>query len=420
MTSRERVQAAFAHKQPDKVAVDFGGMSCSMINSQVLADLRDYYGLEKRLPKINDMSTMTAFVEPDLLDCMGGDVQQLYNYGDTYGHINTEWKEWEYRGTPILIPSNCIVKEDGAGGYYVYPEGDDTVEPSGHMPANGFYFDNLTRTPEFDEDEANADDNVEDYMLVSDEQIAYHHKVMDELKANGNTRAINVGPSYTGLGDANNIPGPNLKHPKGIRSISEWYTAPLLYPEYVEEVFEKGTDIAIENFKRYWDEFGSDIDIMFICGTDFGTQRGPFMSVDTFNEFYLPYYKKMNHWIHENTTWKTLKHTCGGIFPILPGLIEAEFDAVNPVQCSAEGMDPQRLKDTYGKDIVFWGGGIDTQHILPFGTPEEVREQVLERLEIFGKDGGYVCNTIHNIQANTPIENIVAMVDAIKEFNGDK
>ncbi len=420
MTSRERIQATFAHKQPDKVAVDFGGMSCSMINAQVLAELRDYYGLEKRLPKINDMSTMTAFVEPDLLDCMGGDVQQLYNYGDTYGHINTEWKEWEYRGTPILIPANCVVNEDGSGGYYVYPEGDDSVEPSGHMPANGFYFDNLTRTPEFDEDEGDPADNVEDYMLVSDDQIAYHHKVMDELKANGNTRAINVGPSYTGLGDANNIPGPNLKHPKGIRAIAEWYTAPLLYPEYVEEVYERGTDIAIENFKRYWEEFGSDIDVMFICGTDFGTQRGPFMSTATFEEFYLPYYKKMNHWIHENTTWKTLKHSCGGIFPILPGLIEAEFDAVNPVQCSAEGMDPQALKDTYGKDIVFWGGGIDTQHVLPFGTPEEVREQVLERLEIFGKDGGYVCNTIHNIQANTPTANVVAMVEAIKEFNGDK
>ncbi len=420
MTSRERVQTSFAHKQPDKVAVDFGGMSCSLINCQVLSELRDYYGLEKRLPKISDMSTMASFVEPDLLDCMGGDVQQLYNYADTYGHINTSWKEWEYRGTPVLIPSNCTIKEDGVGGYYVYPEGDDSVEPSGHMPANGFYFDNLTRTPAFDEDEGNPEDNAEDYMLVTDEQIAYHHKVMDDLKKNGNTRAINVGPSYTALGDANNIPGPNLKHPKGIRSISEWYTAPLLYPEYVEEVFEKGTDIAIENFKRYWDEFGSDIDVMYICGTDFGTQRGPFMSTDTFNEFYLPYYKKMNHWIHENTTWKTLKHSCGGIFPILPGLIEAEFDAVNPVQCSAEGMDPQTLKDTYGKDILFWGGGVDTQYVLPFGTPEEVREQVLERLEIFGKDGGYICNTIHCIQANTPTKNIVAMVEAIKEFNGDK
>ena len=417
MTSKERVLASFAHKQPDKVAVDFGGMCCSMINCQVLAQLRDYYGLEKRLPKINDMSTMTAFVEPDLLEVMGGDVQQLYNYGDTYGHINTEWKEWEYRGTPILIPANCIVHDDGKGGYYVYPQGDDTVEPSGHFPANGFYFDNLTRTPEFDEDEGDPMDNVEDYMLVSDDQIAYHKKVLEQVK--GDNRAIQVGPCYAGLGDANNVPGPNVKHPKGIRSISEWYTAPLLYPEYVDEVYDKGTDIVIENMKKYWEAFGSDIDIVFICGTDFGTQRGPFMSVDTFKEHYLPYYRKVNHWIHENTTWKTLKHTCGGIFPILPYLIEAEFDAVNPVQCSAEGMDPQTLKDTYGKDVVFWGGGVDTQQVLPFGTPEEVREQVLQRLDIFSKDGGYVFNSIHNIQCNTPIENIAAMVNAIKEFNGD-
>lgn len=418
MTSKERVKATFEHKQPDKVVVDFGGMSCSMINAVVLKHLRDYYGLEKRLPRINDMSTMTAYVDPDLQTCMGVDVQQLYNYGDTYGHINTEWKEWSYRGESVLIPSNAVVKEDGSGGYYVYPEGDDAVEPSGHMPANGFYFDNLTRTPEFDEDEANVEDNISDYMLVSDEQIAYHKKVLEEVK--GNNRAIQVGPCYSGLGDANNIPGPNLKHPKGIRDISEWYTAPLLYPEYVEEVFDRGTDIAIENFKKYWEVFGSDIDIMFICGTDFGTQRGPFMNPELFKEFYLPYYKKMNDWIHDNTTWKTLKHSCGGIFPILPYLIESGFDAVNPVQCSADGMDPRRLKGTYGKDIVFWGGVIDTQRVLPFGTPEEVREQVLERLDIFSKDGGYVCNTIHNIQANTPLPNIVAMVDAIKEFNGDK
>lgn len=196
--------------------------------------------------------------------------------------------------------------------------------------------------------------------------------------------------------------------------------APLLYPDYVEEVFEKGTDIAIESFKKYWDAFGSDIDILFICGTDFGTQRGPFMSPEVFRDMYMPYYKKMNDWVHEHTTWKTLKHCCGGIFPILPYMIEGGFDAINPVQCSAEGMDPRTLKDTYGKDIVFWGGGVDTQQVLPFGRPEEVRRQVLERLEIFSKDGGYVFNTIHNIQANTPIENIAAMIEAVKEFNGDK
>ena len=419
MTSRERVLTAFAHKEPDKVPVDFGGMCTSMVNCQVVAQLRDYYGLEKRLPKINDMCTMTAYVEPDLGEAMGVDVQQLYNFGDTYGHKNVEWKEWEYRGTPILIPSNATLRDDGEGGTFVFPQGDDSVAPSGHFPADGYYFDNLERPDEdFDEDDPDPSGNVEDYMPVSEEQIAFHHKVMEEIRPLN--RAVQVGLCYSCLGDANNIPGPNLKHPRGIRTIADWYMAPLLYPEMVEEVFEQGTDIAIENFKRYWEEFGSDIDIVYICGTDYGSQNSLMMSTDTFEELYLPYYKKMNDWIHSNTTWKTLKHSCGAIFDMIPLLIESGFDALNPVQCSATGMDPKRLKDTYGKDILFWGGGIDTQKVLPFGTPEEVRAQVLERLEIFSKDGGYIFNTIHNIQANTPIENIVAMVEAVKEFNGDK
>ena len=418
MTSRERVLTAFAHKEPDKVPVDFGATATSMVNCQVVAQLRDYYGLEKRLPRVNDMSTMTAYVDADLADAMGVDVTQLNNYGDTYGHINTEWKEWEYRGTPILIPANAAITDDGKGGVYVYPNGDRSAAPSGHFPADGFYFDNLERPDEdFDEDDPDPSGNLEDYMLVSEEQIAFHHKVMDEIKPLG--RAINVTPCYAGLGDANNIPGPNIAEPKGVRTVADWYMAPLLYPEMVEEVFDRGTNIAIQNFQRYWDEFGSDIDVMLICGCDFGSQNALMMGLDTFEELYLPYYKKMNDWIHTHTTWKTLKHSCGAIFELLPLLIESGFDAINPVQCSAVGMDPQKLKDTYGKDILFWGGGVDTQQILPFGTPEQVREQVLKRLEIFSKDGGYVFNTIHNIQANTPIENIAAMVDAVKEFNGD-
>lgn len=418
MTSKERVRAAFAHTQPDKVPVDFGGFCCSMVNAICVKELREHYGLPYQPPRINDMSTMTAYVDPDLADAMGCDVQQLYNYGDTYGHINTDWKEWSYRGEPVLIPGNCIVKEDGAGGFYVYPQGDDSVAPSGHMPAGGYYFDNIERSPEFDEDEAYIEEQLESYPPVTDAQIAYHKKVYEETR--GTNRAIQVGIGGSGLGDANDIPGANVKNPRGIRSISEWYMAPLLYPDYVHEVFEAQSDRAIENFKKYFEAFGNDIDVAFICGTDFGTQRGPFLDPKVFDEFYLPYYKKMNDWIHQNTTWKTLKHSCGGIFPILPGLIKAGFDAINPVQCSAEGMDPQALKDTFGKDIVFWGGGVDTQKILPFGTPQEVKDQVKERCEIFNKDGGFVFNTIHNIQANTPLDNIVAMVDALKEYNGDK
>ena len=154
--------------------------------------------------------------------------------------------------------------------------------------------------------------------------------------------------------------------------------------------------------------------------TDFGTQRAQFCSVDQFREFYLPYYKKINDWIHSHTNWKTLKHSCGAVDPIIPLFIEAGFDALNPVQCSAAGMDAKHLKETYGKDITFWGGGIDTQQVLPFGTPEEVRKQVLERLEIFSPDGCYIFNSIHIVQCGTPVENIVAMIDAVHEFNGDK
>ena len=418
MTSRERVKTSFAHCQPDKMAVDFGGFACSQMNALIVGKLRKYYGLREEPVKILDMSTMTGVMEPDLKEVLGSDVQFLDPRYDTFGHICDNWKEWEYHGEKVLIPGNCTVTEDGKGGWYVYPMGDTSAQPSGHLPAGGYYFDNVMRSPEFDEDEADPEDNAQECQIISDEDIAYYKKKVDEYKADG--RALVISPGYYALGDAANIPGPNLRNPKGLRNLDEWYTAPLLYPEYVHEVFEIQVKRAIVSFEKIYKELGNDIDVMYICGTDFGTQRGPFVSPETVKEFYVPYYKKMNGWIHQHTQWKTLKHCCGGIFPIIPLLIEGGFDAVNPVQCSAAGMDPQTLKDTYGKDILFWGGGVDTQKVLPQGTPEEVREQVKQRCEIFSKDGGYIFNTIHIIQADAPVENIAAMIETVKEFNGDR
>ncbi len=159
------------------------------------------------------------------------------------------------------------------------------------------------------------------------------------------------------------------------------------------------------------------VDVAYICGTDFGTQISTFCSEETFRELYMPYYKKINSWIHSNTNWKTFKHSCGAIYEFIPLLIESGFDIINPVQCSAQGMDPKTLKENFGDSIVFWGGGVDTQKILPFGSKEQVRDQVLRRCEIFSRSGGFVFNSIHNVQAKTPVENIVAMIDAVKEFN---
>jgi uroporphyrinogen-III decarboxylase len=192
----------------------------------------------------------------------------------------------------------------------------------------------------------------------------------------------------------------------------------LMRADYVKSIFERQVEIAIENLRRIYSVVGNKVNAIFICGTDFGTQESTFCAPDHFDEMWLPYYKKMNDWIHENTQWKTFKHSCGAIETFMDSFIRSGFDIINPVQIAATGMDPKKLKEKYGRDLVFWGGGIDTQKVLPFGTPEQVREDVLRNCEIFNKNGGFVFNTVHNIQANTPIPNIVAMIEAIKEFNG--
>jgi uroporphyrinogen-III decarboxylase len=198
--------------------------------------------------------------------------------------------------------------------------------------------------------------------------------------------------------------------------VADWYMSTLMRPDYIHFVFEKQTDIALENLKMAKEAAGDLVDVAFICGTDFGTQDSSFCSTEAFDELYAPYYKKINNWIHQNTHWKTFKHSCGAVEPFMEHFIEAGFDIINPVQVNAAGMDPVLLKEKYGSRLVFWGGGVDTQKVLPFGTPEEVKAHVLKECEIFAPGGGFVFNTVHNIQANVPVQNVIAMLEAIKEF----
>ena len=208
-----------------------------------------------------------------------------------------------------------------------------------------------------------------------------------------------------------------MKHPRGIRDIEEWYISTLTRPAYVHAVFEKQTEIALANLARIRERVGDRVQAVFVCGTDFGTQISTFCSVGTFRSLYVPYYRAVNDWIHAHTSWKTFKHSCGAVRTFIPAIIDAGFDILNPVQCSAAGMDERELKREFGQDLVFWGGGVDTQKTLMFGTPAQVREEVLERLEIFGDGGGYVFNAIHNIQGNVPVANVAAMFEAVREFH---
>ncbi|MBI3694160.1 MAG: methyltransferase, partial [Acidobacteria bacterium] len=279
-----------------------------------------------------------------------------------------------------------------------------------------YFFDAIIRQEPIDEDRLNPDDNVEEFGPVSEEDLAWLVHFAQAARATG--RAVMASFGGTAFGDVGVLPAVGLKYPKGIRDIAEWYISTRARRHYVHQVFERQCEIALANFKRLHAAVGDLVDVVNICGTDFGTQSSSFCSVDTFRELYMPYYQKVNDWIHQHTRWKTFKHSCGAVEKFIPSFLESGFDVLNPVQCSAAGMEPEHLKCAYGDRLTFWGGGVDTQKVLAFGTPAAVREQVLQRCEIFSRNGGFVFNAVHNIQALTPVENIAAMIDAVREFNG--
>ena len=185
--------------------------------------------------------------------------------------------------------------------------------------------------------------------------------------------------------------------------------------DYIYEVFERQSVIALQNLQTLIDLFGDRVQAVYLTGTDFGTQRSLFISLKAYRDLYKPFHKKLNDYVHSHSNWKTFIHSCGAIYELIPDLIDVGFDVLNPVQCSATGMDPEKLKREFGKDIVFWGGGVDTQHTMPAGSPDDVYREVKKRIEIFNKNGGYVFDAIHNVQAKTPMDNVNAMFKAIRD-----
>jgi len=296
----------------------------------------------------------------------------------------------------------------------MYPEGDTSVLPSARMPKGGFYFDAIERHHPIDDEHLNVEDNLEEFGPITAEELDYIGQEVDRLLPTG--RAIFGNFGGTGFGDIAFVPGMSLRHPKGIRDIEEWYASLSLRPEYIYEVFDRQCDIGLKNLKRIHERIGDRITAVFISGTDFGAQRGPFISPNTYRNLFKPFHIRVNSWVHANTKWKTFIHSCGSIWRLLDDIVDAGFDVLNPVQTSATDMDPAALKKKYGDRVTFWGGGIDTQRVLPFGTPKDVRAMVSSRIRIFGKGGGFVFNTVHNVQAGIPIENLLALFEAVNDF----
>lgn len=420
INSKQILKDALEHRQGAKIPIDFGGSSVTGVHVYMVEKLRKYYGLPWKPVKVIEPYQMLGEIDDELLSAMDIDVLPMMGRTTILGTLNDGWREFKtFWGQTVLVSADFGPKYDVNGDLLSFPQGDTSVEPSARMPKSGYFFDAIEReTPPFDDLNPNVEDNLEEYTPISDEDLDYYRTLAEQISKTGKGVLGSFGG--TALGDIALVPGMSLKHPKGIRGIADWYMSTLTRSDYIMEMYERQTDIAIENLKKIHAVVGDLPDAVFTCGTDFGTQNSLFCDADTFNTLYKPYYKKVNNWIHTNTKWKTFKHSCGAVFPLIAEFIDAGFDIINPVQINADGMDSQKLKDTYGDQVTFWGGGIDTQKILPYGTPEEVRKHVLGQCTIFGKGGGFVFNAVHNVQANVPVENFVAALEAVKEFNGEK
>ncbi len=415
LTGRERVLRALNHQPADRVPVDVGGTACSGAQVSVVARLRRTLGLDKPgdRVKVTEPYQMLGEIAADLRQVLGIDVVHLPNRKNMFGFENTGWKPWQtFDGTHVLVPARFNTDPEPDGSILMYPEGDKSVRPSARMPNGGYYFDSIIRQPPIDDAKLDPADNLEEFQPIGEEDLQYYEQRANDLHENTDL-AVAAGFPGTAFGDIALVPGPWMKDPKGIRDIEDWYVSTLIRHDYIREVFARQAEIAIENLKRIHQAVGDKVHVVFMDGTDLASQNSLFCSPDTYRELYLPHAKKVNDWVHAHTQWKTFKHCCGGCEPLIEGFIQAGYDVLNPVQTSARGMDPQHLVDTYGDRIVFWGGGVDTQQTLPFGSPEEVRAQVVERVRILGARNGYVFNTIHNIQCNTPTENLLAMFEAL-------
>ena len=388
-SSKQNFTSTINHRQPDRVVVDFGSSPVTGIHAVIVEKLRDYYGLEKKPVKIIEPYQMLGELDADLIREMDVDVIGLGGENNMFGIPNSDWKLHKtFWGQEVLFPGESNFTFNDNGDMLIHPEGDTSVRPSAVMPKTGYFFDAIERQGPVDDSTLKLEDNLEEFGRVTDNDLKFWKEQV--RKAGESDKAVLANLGGTALGDIALVPAVQLKDPKGIRGVAEWYMSTLIREDFIKELYDRQTDTAIENLKDFYSVIGNNIDVVYICGADFGTQNSTFCSPDTFARVWLPYYRKVNDWIHQNTGWKTFKHSCGSIISLLDLFIEAGFDIINPVQINAEGMDTKELKRRFGERIVFWGGGVDTQGVFAFGSPQQVKEQVKRQVGILNENGGFV------------------------------
>lgn len=418
MSGREKLIAALNHQETGKIPFDLGATKATGISASLLYRMRKLHGRDEPV-KIYDTYQMLGLVDEKDAKMFGIDVLGIWSDMTVFGYRNQEWIPWTTPdGTPALIGKGSAISQNG-DHLYMHPQGDLNAKPSGCLPLKGgLYFDYITRKEEYDEDDLNA---LEDYkeqldIMTIDDQTLEFYKQQADYYYNTTDCGIVLNAEYGNMGATTMLNGAYAKRTPGIRDFADFLTAHYWAPEYIKDVYDAWAKLCIRNLSLLKQAVGDRVQSVFLCGTDFGTQKAEIMSRDMFNEFYVPYFSRINSWVHDNTSWKTVYHSCGSLSNILGDMIGSGIDCLNPIQTSSDNMDPRTLKEKYSKNLVFWGGGVDGQTTMTNGTPDDVEKEMREHIDIFRKDGGFVFTVVHNLQATYSTENVQRVFDVLKEY----
>ena len=402
MTSRERIWRVVNRQKADRTPIDLGGMKASGITASAYHRLKQRLGIHTPT-RVADAQFMVAEVEDAVRERLHLDVIPL-DWSMAFNSMQPE-SAWSPRTlsdqTPVLISPDTRIGEDFAGNWVLLkPDGSPT---SFRMARHALCFDDCS-------DETGGIDPAKyrPRMDLPDEQLARFAQHARHLHETTNYAMLGWGFGVCFLGMsriANSEENVTLGRP------SEWMVMLTTEKETCHEMMDRSVESSIRCLSLIHQAIGDTCFAWGIAADDSGTQRGEFIPPELWAEMIQPHYKKLCDWIHQHTKMKTFFHSCGAVHNLIPHFIEAGIDILNPVQISATQMEPARLKREFGDKLVFWGGGCDTQSVLPRGTPDEVREHVRENMQVFGLGGGYVFNQVHNIQANVPVDNILAMLD---------
>jgi len=406
MTSRERVSRALNFQNPDRVPIDLGGMRASGIACVVYEKLKQRIGLGTPT-KIFDKMQLLAEVELEVLDHFHVDVVPLdaglaaWQLAEAHRGVRRRL----FDGTDVYFQPDANIAVDADGGWLLL---DAHGKAFARMPKDGYYFDFLrpTMRGKIDPEAFSPQDTV------GDEQLQAIGDLARNLHENTDKAILGWGASISMMG-LSALLSDNITQ----GSLDTWLTMLMTEKETANDMMGRYVDATIKCLELYHQAVGDRCVAWGIASDDAGTQRGELISPELFAEMIQPHYRRLCQWVHAKTPWKTFLHSCGCVHDYIEYWIEAGVDILNPVQISAARMDPRRLMDDFGGRIVFWGGGCDTQKVLPSSTPEEIRRHVKQNMDIFNSsDGGFVFTQVHNIQPNVPPENVEAMLQAAYEF----